>query len=52
MVQLIVLTHDDLKSLEQGKVLDCGDNMQIICDLSIQGAIERLAESEKVNENV
>lgn len=46
MVQLIVLTPNDLKSLEQGKILDCGDNMQIICDLSIQDATKRLAESE------
>ena len=46
MVKLIVLTPDDLKSLEQGKILDCGDDMQIICDLSIQCAVKRLAESE------
>ena len=50
-MQLIVLTPDDLKSLEQGKVLDCGENMQIICDLSIQGATKRLSESEEINES-
>ena len=50
MVQLIVLTPNDLKLLEQGKILDCGDNMQIICDLSIQDATKRLAESEGVND--
>lgn len=47
MTQLIVLTPDDLKALEQGKVLDCGEQMQIICDLSIQNATKRLAESEE-----
>ncbi len=47
MVQLIVLTPDDLKALEKGEILDCGNNIQIICDLSIQGAIKRLAESEE-----
>ena len=46
MMQLIVLTPDDLKALEKGEVLDCGDHMQIICDLSIQGATKRLSESE------
>ena len=51
MVQLIVLTPDDLKSLEQGKILDCGEDMQIMCDLSIQDATKRLTESEGVNDN-
>lgn len=50
MVQLIVLTPDDLKALEQGEVLDCGEHMQIICDLSVQNATKRLAESERGNE--
>ena len=50
MVQLIVLTPDDLKALEQGEVLDCGEHMQIICDLSVQSATKRLAESEQGND--
>ena len=45
-MQLIVLTPDDLKSLEQGKVLDCGEHIQIVCDLGIRGAVKRVAESE------
>lgn len=47
MTKLIVLSSDDLKSLEQGKILDCGEHMQIICDLSIQSATKRLSESEE-----
>ena len=51
MVQLIVLTPNDLKSLEQGEILSCGEDTQIICDLSIQDAIKRLAKSEGINDN-
>lgn len=50
MTQLIVITLDDLKALEQGKVLDCGEHMQIICAESPYSAVERLNESERAND--
>jgi len=47
MVQLIVLTPDDLKKLEQGKVLDCGEHIQIVCVNNCLEAIDIVSESEE-----
>lgn len=50
MTQLIVITPDDLKKLEQGKVLDCGEHIQIVCANNCFEAIDIVSESGEVNE--
>ena len=50
MMQLIVLSSEDLKTLERGGVLGCNENVRLIRGESIKEGIERyqkLAESEE-----
>jgi hypothetical protein len=56
MTELIVLSSDDLKTLERGGVLEWNGNkdIRLIFGESIEEGVERyqkLAESEGVNEN-
>ena len=55
MTQLIVLTSDDLKTLERGGVLEWKGNkdVRLICGESAKEGVERyqkLTESEGLNE--
>lgn len=55
MTELIVLSSDDLKSLERGGVLEWNGNkdVRLICGESTKEGVERyqkLVESEGVNE--
>ena len=55
MTRLIVLSSDDLKTLERGGVLGCDENVRLIRGESVKEGIDRyyqkLAESEGVNDN-
>lgn len=54
MTELIVLSSDDLKTLERGGVLGCNENIRLIRGESVKEGIERyhqkLVESEGINE--
>lgn len=50
MTELIVLSSDDLKTLERGGVLGCNENIRLIRGESIKEGVERykkLSESEE-----